>query len=205
GKNVCQLIAVSVGNNLVFENIKLRNAMNQPPPAPEGKKPNYVQGDGIVCERDTTNVTIRNCHANNMGDGGFDLKTTNGTIEDCTTDSCKFGARIWVEGKNLIRRCSFRNPISRNETQGGCIQAGGTLEIVDTKLHAGPGTAAIALSEKKNRNAPMVVMRGGSIETEGDGQGVHANASGVLELHDVMVNGVSTSHRYVFNKKLNEG
>ena len=205
GKDVCQLIAVSAGENLLFENITLRNAINQPPPPKQGKKPGYVQGDGIVCELGTRNVTIRNCHANGMGDGGFDLKTTNVTLEDCTTESCKFGARIWVAGDNMIRRCSFRNPVSRNETEGACIQAGGTLQIVDTKLHAGAGTAAINLSQKKDRAAPMVVMHGGSIETEGDGTVVHANAGGVLELHDVIVNGVPTTHRYVFEKKENAG
>ena len=200
-KNVCQLIAVSAGENLVFENLSLRNAMNEPPPPKEGKKPGYVQGDGIVCERKTTNVTIRNCHAKGMGDGGFDLKTTNVTIEDCSTDSCKFGARIWAEGNNVIRRCDFRNPISRNDTQGACIQAGGTLEILDTKLHAGSGTVAIALSQKKNGNPPMVAMRGGSIDLEGSGAIAHANANGVLELEDVLVNGVKTTRRLAFEKK----
>jgi parallel beta-helix repeat protein len=140
-----------------------------------------------------------------MGDGGFDLKTTNVTIEDCTTDSCKFGARIWAAGNNVIRRCNFRNPVTRNETEGACIQAGGTLEIVDTKLQAGAGTAAINLSQKKDRASPMVVMRGGSIDTEGDGTVVHANGGGVLELHDVAVNGVPTTHRYEFKKKENSG
>ena len=201
GKNVCQLIALASGENVLFENITMRNAKNEPPPPKQGKEPGYVQGDGIVCERKTSNVTVRNCHASNMGDGGFDLKTTNVTMEDCTTDSCKFGARIWAEGNNVIRRCDFRNPVSRNDTQGACIQAGGTLEIVDTKLQAGPGTVAIALSQKKNGKPPMVVMRGGSIDLEGSGAIAHANANGVLELEDVLVNGVKTTRRLVFEKK----
>lgn len=201
GKNVCQLIALAAGENVLFENIVLRNALNQPPPPKEGKEPGYVQGDGIVCERKTKNVTIRKCQASGMGDGGFDLKTTNVTMEDCSTDSCKFGARIWAEGDNVIRRCEFRNPQSRNSTKGACIQVGGTLQIVDSKLHAGPGTAAITLHQGKNANAPFVQMQGGSIETEGDGVVANSSAAGVLELHNVMVNGVATDHRYVFEKK----
>ena len=201
GKNVCQLIAVTAGENLLFENVVLRNALNQPPPPKEGKEPGYVQGDGIVCERKTKNVTIRKCQATGMGDGGFDLKTTNVTIEDSRTDSCKFGARIWVEGDNVIRRCEFRNPQSRNGTQGACIQACSTLQIVDTKLHAGPGTVAVSLRQQKDRKPPVVQMHGGSIETEGDGAVAGANAAGILELHNVMVNGVATDHRYVFEKK----
>ncbi|HEV8391443.1 MAG TPA: right-handed parallel beta-helix repeat-containing protein [Dongiaceae bacterium] len=200
GKDVCQLIALAAGDNVLFENIVLRNALNQPPPK-EGKKPGYVQGDGIVCERKTKNVTIRKCQASGMGDGGFDVKTTNVTIEDSSTDSCKFGARIWAEGDNVIRRCEFRNPQTRNNTKGACIQVGGTLQIVDSKLHAGPGTAAINLHQTKTGNAPFVQMQGGSIETEGDGVVVNASAAGVLELHNVMVNGVATDHRYVFEKK----
>lgn len=201
GKNVCQLIALSSGENVLFENVTLRNAKNVPPPPKEGKHPGYVQGDGIVCERKTSNVTIRNCHARNMGDGGFDLKTTDVTIEDSTTHSCKFGARIWAIGNNVIRRCEFRNPVSRNETMGACVQAGGTLEILDTRMQAGPGTVAVSLSSKKDQPPPLVVMRGGSIDTTGDGGVAHCNGTGALELHDVMVNGKLTTHRYAFEKK----
>ena len=199
GKNVCQLISLAAGENVLFENVTLRNAKNEPPPATQGKEHGYVQGDGIVCERKTSNVTVRNCHARNMGDGGFDLKTTNVTMEDCTTDSCKFGARIWATG--VIRRCDFRNPVSRNETMGACVQAGGTVEITDTKMQAGPGTVAVSLSYKKDQKPPLVVMRGGSIETSGDGAVAHCNGDGVLEVYDVMVNGKPTTHRYVFEKK----
>ena len=201
GKNVCQLIALASGENVLFENITLRNALNEPPPPKQGKEPGYVQGDGIVCERKTSNVTVRNCHASNMGDGGFDLKSTNVTMEDCTTDSCKFGARIWARGDNVIRRCDFRNPVSRNDTMGACIQTGGTLEILDTKLQAGPGTVAVSLSYKKDQKPPLAVMRGGSIETSGDGAVAHCNGDGVLEVYDVTINGKPTTHRYVFEKK----
>jgi hypothetical protein len=200
-KNICQLIAMSAGENVLFENITLRNALNQPPPPKEGQEPGYVQGDGIVCERQTRNITVRNCHASNMGDGGFDLKSTNVTMEDCTTDSCKFGARIWAEGENVIRRCDFRNPVSRNDTMGACVQAGGTLEIVDSRLQAGPGTVAVGLSHKKDRTPPLVIMRGGAIETADDDGVAHCNGDGVLEFHEVMVNGVPTTRRYVFEKK----
>jgi Right handed beta helix region len=201
GKNVCQLIALTAGENVLFENVILRNAVNQPPPPKEGKEPGYVQGDGIVCERQTRNIIIRNCQASGMGDGGFDLKTTNVTIEDSSANSCKYGVRIWAEGDNVIRRCDFRNPKSDAGSEGACIQVGGTLEIIDTKLHAGPGTAAVTLRYHKDRKAPFVRMQGGSIETEGDGAVVRANGAGVLELHNVTVNGVATDHRYVFEKK----
>ena len=201
GKNVCQLISWAAGENLLFENVVLRNALNQPPPPKEGKKQGYVQGDGIVGERKTRNVTIRNCHASGMGDGGFDLKTTDVTIEDSSADSCKYGARIWSASNNVIRRCDFRNPQTRGDTKGACIQVSGTVQVIDSKLQAGPGTAAFNVHKNSKQYDPFVRMQGGSIRLDGDAVLANASSSGVLELHDVMVNGVATTHRYVFEKK----
>jgi len=201
GKNVCQLISWAAGENLLFENVVLRNALNQPPPPKEGKKQGYVQGDGIVGERKTRNVTIRNCHASGMGDGGFDLKTTDVTIEDSSADSCKYGARIWSQGNNVIRHSDFRNPQTRGDTKGACIQVSGRLQVIDCKLQAGPGTAAISLHKNNQQYDPFVRMQGGSIQLDGDAAVAVASSSGVLELHDVTVNGIATTHRYVFEKK----
>lgn len=199
GKNVCQLIAVASGENLVFEDITLRNAVNDP--TKSGKKKGYVQGDGIVCERKTRAVAIRRCHGSGMGDAAFDLKSTDVVIEDSSTDACKFGARVWSESDNVIRRCDFRNPKSIGGITGACIEACGRLEIVDTRLHAGPGTVAIKLHKLKNGNDPIVHMRGGSIQLDGDAKAAAGIGPGVLELHQVAVNGVMTDRRYVFEKK----
>ncbi len=200
GKNVCQLISLESGSNVVFENVAVRNAINDS--IKKDGKPSYVQGDGIVCERKTRNLVLRNCHASGMGDGGFDLKSTDTLIEDCTTDACKYGARIWSESNNVIRRCSFKNPQSRGNIKGACIQVGGSLEIIDTALQAGPGTTAISLHKLEKQNAPVVRMQGGSIELAGDAKLVGtAGGSGVLELHNVMVNGVATDDRFVFEEK----
>jgi hypothetical protein len=199
GKNVCQLIALASGENVVFEDIVVRNAINDP--AKSGKKKGYVQGDGIVCERKTRAVTIRRCHGSGMGDAAFDVKTTNVVIEDSSSDGCKFGARVWSESDNVIRRCDFRNPKSIGGITGACIEACGRLEIVDTKLHAGPGTLAIKLHKLKNGNDPIVHMRGGSIQLDGDAKVAGGIGPAVLELHQVAVNGVMTDHRYVFEGK----
>lgn len=201
GENVCQLISLESGDNVRFENIAVRNAVNQNIKTDDGK-PGYVQGDGIVCERKTRNIVLRNCHGSGMGDGAFDIKSTDTLIEDCTTDSCKYGVRIWSESNNVIRRCSFRNPQSRGNIKGACIQVGGTLEIIDTALQAGPGTTAIALHKLKTQGDPFVVMRGGSIDLSGDGKVAAAGGdTGVLELHGVKVNGVVTDRRLVFEGK----
>ena len=200
GSNVCQLIALSAGANVVLEDIVLRNAVNDPRTG--GKKEGYVQGDGIVCERGTKNVTLRRCHGSGMGDAAFDLKTTDAVIEDSSTDSCKYGARIWSDSNNIIRRCDFRNPKSSGKIKGACIEASGRLEVIDTKLQAGPGAVAIKLQEPKKGTAdPVVHVRGGSIQLDGDAELALANGAGVVELHQVAVNGVTTDHRYVFEKK----
>lgn len=196
GPNVCQLIALGSGDNVLFENVVVRNAVNEPDP--DDEKHRYVQGDGIVCERETRNVVIRRCQGSGMGDAAFDLKTTDAVIEDSSTNSCKFGARIWSESSNVIRRCSFQNPRSRGDAKGACIQASGTLDVIDTNLQAGPGTAAIKLHKLKGQGDPVVRMQGGSIQLDGNAVMVAATSSGVLELRNVMVNGVATDHRYVF-------
>jgi hypothetical protein len=195
--NVCQLLAVDAGDNILFEDVTLKNALNIPTPK-AGKKEGYVQGDGITCELKTSNVTIRRCHGNGMGDGAFDIKTKNVTIEDSSADSCKFGARIWTHGENVIRRCDFKNPQTRAGTKGACIQVGGTVDIVDTTLHAGGDTAAISVHKLDNREAPVVRMHGGAITLENNGAEVRATSSGVLELHDVAVNGTLTNRRFDF-------
>lgn len=198
GSNVCQLIALASGEDVLFEDIVLRNAVNDP--RNHGKKEGYVQGDGIVCERATRAVTIRRCHGSGMGDAAFDIKATDAVIEDSSTRTCKYGARVWSESNNIVRRCDFRDPRSPGGIKGACIQVAGRLEIVDTRLQTSPGTVAIKLHKLKNGNDPVVHMRGGSIEVGDDARLAAAEGPGVLELHQVAVNGVVKDHRYVFDK-----
>lgn len=186
-KNVCQLIAITKGSDILFENIKLRNAISTK--TLEDGSPGYTQGDGIVCEKGTSNITIRNCHGSNMGDAAFDLKTRNVTIEKSGSDNCKFGARIWATGDNVIRDCDFREPVSRGNTAGCCVQVTGQCEILDTKLQAGDGTFALGLNKLKSGEPPIIRMRGGSIELKGGATLARSNARGMIELHDVAVNG----------------
>jgi hypothetical protein len=186
-KNVCQLIAITKGSDIAFENITLRNAISTK--TLSDGSPGYTQGDGIVCEKGTSNIAIRNCHGSNMGDAAFDLKTKNVTIEKSGSDKCKFGARIWAMGNNLIRDCDFREPVSRGNSAGCCIQVTGQCEVVDTKLQAGDGTFAFGLNKLKSMEPPVIRMRGGSIELRNGATLAHSNVTGVIELHDVAVNG----------------
>lgn len=181
-KNPCQLIAIESGDDITIEDTVLKNAIS----SQEG---HYVQGDGIVCERKTSNLTLRRCHGSGMGDAAFDLKTTNVTMEDCSTEDCKFGARLWTHSQNVIKKCSFKNPVKRGGNSGACVQASGNLEIVDSTFQAGKGASAIALHMLKGGKPPFVRMSGGSIQLDDGAALATTNGKATLELKDVVVNG----------------
>jgi hypothetical protein len=193
-KNVCQLIAVEKGADILFENILLKNAISTKT-LPDGS-PGYTQGDGIVCEKGTKRVRIRNCHGSSMGDAAFDLKTVDVTVEDSSSEDCKFGARVWSAGKNLIRNCTFIRPVTRAATEGCCIQVSGQCDVVDTKLQAGDGTFALGLNRLKRGEPPIVRLHGGSIQLDGEAGLARTNATGTVELHDVAVNGELRTETY---------
>ena len=197
-RNPCQLIAIATGNNVTLENIVLKNAFNRPQPDDKPGK-TYIQGDGIVCERGTKNITIRGCHASGMGDGGFDVKTTNVTIEDSSAESCKFGARIWSESDNVVRRCHFKSPAPVGGFTSGCIQASGRLTITDTTLEVGPGTCGIQLHQLKHQGPPTVEMTGGAITLKDGASLAVGRSDAVLQLNNVSVNGETRTQRVVLN------
>jgi hypothetical protein len=191
-RNPCQLISLVKGSNVTFENLTLRNAYNDPLPGdPPGKS--YIQGDGIVCERETRDVTIRNCHASNMGDGGFDVKTVGVTIEDSSGVDCKFGARIWSQAENVIRRCNFKASKPVASWTSGCVQSSGRVQIIETTMEAGPGTVAIDMHQLANNESPNVQVTGGSITIHEGARLV--GGKGVLDLKDVTVNGELKTQR----------
>jgi hypothetical protein len=199
GKNVCQIIAVETGENIAFENVTLKNAINEKDAGLRDHGAGYIQGDGIVTERQTKNITIRKCHAEGMGDGGFDLKTTNIIMEDCTTKDCKFGARFWAHGDNVVRRSAFRSPKTRGKTSGTCVQAIGSVELHDCEFEVGAGCAAFNFERKKE--TPIIKMFGGSVQLKDGARLAGGQPGGILELHDVSVNGTTRNQRYVITDK----
>jgi hypothetical protein len=188
GPNICQLIHVDRGQNLVFANVIMRNAMNMIGPSVSGRSA-YVQGDGIVTERGTSQVVIRNCHGSGMGDAAFDLKTDGVTLEDCSAYRCKFGVRIWSNGNNSIRRCAIGNPRTTGGNRGACIQVGGRADVVDCVLQAGPGATIFSFNGERDAANRMIRVSGGSIRLDGDAALVDGPARGTLVLNDVVVNG----------------
>jgi hypothetical protein len=201
-RNPCQLISLVKGSNVTFENLTLRNAHNAPLPGdPPGKA--YIQGDGIVCEKYTKDIVIKNCHASNMGDGGFDLKAAGVTMEDSSAQDCKFGARIWAQADNAIRRCNFKASKPVAHFTSGCVQASGRVQITDTVMEAGPGTVALHLHMIPKHDTPTVEMIGGAI-TLHDGASL-AQGSGVLDLKNVAVNGETKTQRIELNGGSEEG
>ncbi len=180
----CQLIAIAAGQNLSFERVHLANAVNP--------RSGYVQGDGLVCERAVRDVTIRQCSATGMGDGGFDLKASGVTMEQCVTERCKNGLRIWSGEGNIIRRCSFRSPRRYGGQGGACVEAHGAAELVDCDFDAGEGASVFRLSYDQAR----LRIHGGRIRTRAGAPLVVGNRSAVVELEDVNLNGELRSGRF---------
>jgi hypothetical protein len=187
GENVCQMLAFESASDITLDSIFLNNAVNMSG-AGEGKRSNYVQGDGIVCEKETADFRLRNCHASAMGDGGFDLKTRNFTMEDCSATRCKFGIRIWSDGPNAIHRTAVHNPRPAGPNHGACIWFAGKAELFDCDLQAGP-YSAVFQSGEGGSGAPRLRLFGGSIRTEGSFPMLAGSGGGIVELNDVAVNG----------------
>lgn len=193
-KDPCQLIAIEKGDDILIEDVTLLNAVSS-------KEGHYTQGDGVVCERGTSNLTLRRCHGAGMGDAAFDLKTDNVTMEGCSTEDCKFGARLWTHSRNQIRDCSFKNPVSRGDTRGACVQASGNLEIVNSTFQAGKDTTALALHTLKGGKPPVVRMTGGAVQLDDGAALASANGKATLELSDVVVNGETRSGTFELERE----
>jgi len=197
GPNICQLIHIERGQKVLFTNIVMRNAMNMIGGGTNGRS-TYVQGDGIVTERGTSDVVVRNCHGSGMGDSAFDLKSTGVSLEDCSAYRCKFGVRFWSDGSNLMRRCAVGNPRTTGGNRGVCVQVGGQADVVDCALQAGPGTAVFSFNGEPDAANRAIRVFGGSIRLDGDAALVDGPARGTVALHDVVVNGSVRNQTYAY-------
>lgn len=92
-----------------------------------GKK--YEQGDCLSTERGNVNVTIRNVTCENVGDGGFDLKSSNTRLENLTAiNAGHYSFRIWAQA-------TAGTLVSINPGWGH-VQGGSTTDLVIDKLVA---------------------------------------------------------------------
>lgn len=187
GENVCQMLAFESGSDVTLDSVFLDNAVNMSG-AGEGKRSSYVQGDGIVCEKETADFRFRNCHAGAMGDGGFDLKTRGFVMEDCSAVRCKFGIRIWSDGPNTIHRTAIHSPRSAGPNHGACIWFAGKADLYDCDLQAG-AYSAVFQSGEGGSGAPRLRLFGGSVRTDGNFPMLTGSGGGTVELNDVAVNG----------------
>lgn len=197
GTDVCQIIFVRSGRDIRFEGVTLANAVNAI--GAEDRGSTYIQGDGIVCEEDTANVLIRNCHAFNCGDGGFDLKTDGVELIDSSAARCKYGVRIWSDSPaNLMDRCVITSPLLSEQNVGSCVWCAGRLTIVDCFLRAGDSADIIRFGQRPEGSRPSVTIVGGNIEHSPESRLVGGEA-GELLLHDVRINGELITGRAVWD------
>ncbi len=199
GTSVCQILFVERGSKLRFEGIRMANAINAFDAEARGSS--YIQGDGLVCEEDTSDIMIRDCHARNMGDGGFDLKTDGVVLTDCSATGCKYGMRIWRQNDgNLLDRCAVTAPRVRPDNAAACLWIGGRATAVDCLLRAGPGADAIRFGEGPDAGSPRLLMRRGSIDY-GASAGFLGGEPGELLLEEVKVNGELLTGRATWSGK----
>ncbi len=190
---ICELISITAGKGILFENLTLRGTDNMLGVDTDDFGDWYVQGDGIVVERETSNIVIRNCHGSGFGDSAFDLKGRGITIEDSSTTDCKFGARIWSMGDNVIIRSHFRSPRPAGGNAGACLQNKGRVTLVDCHLQAGPGGAVFSVEGMEDDPERRIIVQGGAISLDRGGRLVIGNGAGRIELRDVAVNGELTN------------
>ncbi|WP_168769100.1 right-handed parallel beta-helix repeat-containing protein [Yoonia maricola] len=198
GGMVCQIISVSKGHDLYFNNLRLAKAVNML--AAEERGSTYIQGDGLVLEEDTRDVRIENCHASDMGDGGFDLKTENVYLRNCTTTRCKLGIRIWSHHPdNLIENCRMTEPVRRPRNDGSCLWVAGNVTLRDCEMAAVDEMSPIRFGEGQDKSRDGIVKIQGGTITHAEDVRLATGSAGTIELENVMVNGVETSGRYHWN------
>jgi hypothetical protein len=195
GGQVCQIIAVVRGRNLTFRRVRLANAINSLGAEERGSP--YIQGDGLVLEEDTHDIRIEDCHASEMGDGGFDLKSEGVHMIGCTTTRCKLGIRIWSHHPgNLIESCVMTEPVSRPGNDGSCLWLAGNLTARDCTLHATEDMSPIRFGSGPDGTGDATLKIEGGEITHSQAATLVTGSAGDLELENVLVNGVATSGRY---------
>ncbi|QXT39450.1 hypothetical protein [Gymnodinialimonas ceratoperidinii] len=193
GNLVCQILKVNRGENLTFRRVRLANAVNQL--GAEERGSSYIQGDGIVLEEETRAVLIEDCHAEGMGDGGFDLKTEGVRLTNCTTRRCKYGVRIWSHNPgNLLEGCSLKEPVRWPRNDGSCLWLAGTLTARDCLLESAEDMSPIRFGSSPDDDAPEPNLRleGGEVIFS-EGTDMITGEAGTLILENVAINGVETS------------
>ncbi|WP_168193208.1 right-handed parallel beta-helix repeat-containing protein [Rhodophyticola sp. CCM32] len=198
GGAVCQIISVTRGHDLGFRNIRLAKAVNTL--AAEERGSSYIQGDGIVLEEDTRDVRIADCHAEDMGDGGFDLKSDGVHMTNCTATRCKLGIRIWSHNAgNLIENCTLTEPVSRPFNEGSCLWVAGNLTARDCTLHSTGDMSPIRFGGGTDRDRDATLKIEGGVITHTEGVSLATGTPGEIELVNVRINDTETSGRFYWN------
>jgi len=86
-------IHIQAGRNIVIENGTISGFQMTMPPD------KYWNGDGIATEKTVDGVTIRNVTSNDNTDAGFDLKSSNTTLDRVSASGNKRNFRFWESTK----------------------------------------------------------------------------------------------------------
>lgn len=132
-----------------------------------GSATKYWNGDGITAERGVKRVVIRYHRSAGHTDGGFDLKSTETTVENCVSADNKRNYRVW--GSVTIRACESGNPRKRGGSGGFChIWGGNTAKVTAEAFTAiGPGLLAENDGADFVRINGLTLRDGATDETKG--------------------------------------
>lgn len=198
GGRVCQIIKVDRGHSFEVRNVRLAKAVNAL--AAEERGSSYIQGDGLVFEEDTRDLRIDDCHASDMGDGGFDLKTENVHMTNCTATRCKLGIRIWSHHPdNLIEDCIVTEPVWRPRNDGSCLWVAGNLTARNCTLASVDDMSPIRFGNGPDGTPDATLKIEGGTITHTEGVDLVVGSAGTIELENVEINGVEVSGRFTWN------
>lgn len=113
----------------------------------------YWNGDGFSTERGNSAITFQACTASDCADAGFDLKSTETLLTNCTAHGAKRNFRVWGEAE--LNTCASVDPVKRGGTGGIAhlwCASGARVRVRDFSASGGP-----ALPYELEKPAPVAL------------------------------------------------
>jgi Ca2+-binding RTX toxin-like protein len=95
-------------HNVTVQNCAMLNCMKP------GTSSSYWNGDGYTTESGTYSIHFINCMASGNGDAGFDIKSKNTVLDNCTSEDNGRNYRLWADA--TLNNCAGTDPHVRGGT-----------------------------------------------------------------------------------------
>jgi Ca2+-binding RTX toxin-like protein len=157
-------------HDVVISNSTMKNCISA------GSSSSYWNGDGFCTEGDTYSIRVVNCVATGNGDAGYDIKSDNVVLENCTGEDNGRNFRIWTDAQ-LINPIGI-DPHVRGGTSSQCqiwIGSGAHVTVTGGQfVDSGSKTVVAATSSNG-----YVVFNGTEITHAAGGKLAGAGVSGI--------------------------